>query len=145
MRLAVTKLRRWSVRSVLLAERACVAAALAVFASCSGPRSGSEVVFWAMGSEAEVADSLIDGFRRTHPQIPVRVQRVPWSAAHEKLLTAYVGGSMPDVFQVGNTWIAELAGLGALERLDERVAASSDTDTQDFFPGALAPNRIDGR
>jgi len=115
-----------------------------------------------MGSEAEVADSVLDGFRRTHPQIPVRVQRVPWSAAHEKLLTAYVAGSMPDVFQLGNTWIAELAALGALERLDDRVAGSgasgesgefrepgksdnSDKMTrEDFFPGALEPNLIDG-
>ncbi len=107
-----------------------------------------------MGSEAEVADSVIDGFRRTHPQIPVRVQRVPWSAAHEKLLTAYVAGSMPDVFQLGNTWIAELAALGALERLDDRVAGSGasgqpgkldTTAREDFFPGALEPNVIDGK
>lgn len=110
-------------------------------ASCSRPSDGERgVVFWAMGSEADAADRVLDGFRREHPDIPVRVQRVPWSAAHEKLLTAYVGGSMPDVFQLGNTWIAEMAALHALEPLDART-----TGRDDFFPGALAPNVVDGR
>jgi len=52
------------------------------------------------------------------------VQQVPWSAAHEKLVTAYVGGAMPDVFQAGNTWLPELAALDALEPLDDRIARS---------------------
>jgi len=103
------------------------------------------VVFWAMGSEAEVADAVIDGFRAEHPEIPVRVQRVPWSAAHEKLLTAYVGESMPDVFQLGNTWIPELAILGALEPLDARVAASTDVRRDDFFAGVLDANVVGGQ
>ena len=97
-----------------------------------------------MGSEAPLADAVLDGFRRANPDVPVRVQQVPWSAAHEKLLTAYVAGSMPDVFQLGNTWIAELATLGALEPLDARVASSGDVAREDFFAGALEPNVIDG-
>ncbi|HEY2774714.1 MAG TPA: extracellular solute-binding protein [Candidatus Binatia bacterium] len=95
-----------------------------------------EVVFWAMGSEAEVADSLLDGFRAAEPGIAVHVQRIPWSAAHEKLLTAYVAGAMPDVFQIGTTWVPEFAELGALEPMDERIA-SLPGGGKTFFPGAL--------
>jgi multiple sugar transport system substrate-binding protein len=51
----------------------------------------------------------------------VRVQQIPWSAAHEKLLTAYAGDSMPDAFQLGNTWIPEFVALRAIEPLDERL------------------------
>jgi multiple sugar transport system substrate-binding protein len=118
----------------------------AVLASCADRGAGNEpLVFWAMGSEATAAESVLAGFRSRHPDIAVRVQRVPWSAAHEKLLTAYVGGSMPDVFQLGNTWVAELATLGALEPLDARVAASGEVVRADFFEGVLAANEIDGR
>src|SRR5262249_61038926 len=67
-----------------------------------------------------------------------------WSAAHEKLLTAWVGGAMPDVVQVGNPWIPELVVLGAVEPLDERLAASGAIDRADYFPGTLAPNVVDG-
>jgi multiple sugar transport system substrate-binding protein len=69
---------------------------------------------------------------------------VPWSAAHEKLLTAFVGGAMPDVVQVGNTYIPELVVLGALEPLDARLAASRAIDPADYFPGTLDPNVVDG-
>jgi multiple sugar transport system substrate-binding protein len=47
-------------------------------------------------------------FERRYPEIQVKVQQIPWSAAHEKLLTAYAGDAMPDVFQLGNTWIPEI-------------------------------------
>ena len=56
-----------------------------------------------------------------HPGIRVRVQQIPWIAAHEKLLTAYVGDATPDLAQIGNTWIPEFAALGALEPLDAWV------------------------
>jgi multiple sugar transport system substrate-binding protein len=98
-----------------------------------------------MGSEAAAAETVLAGFRRQHPDVAVRVQRVPWSAAHEKLLTAFVGGSMPDVFQLGNTWVAELDALHALEPLDARIEAGGRGVRADFFPGVLSANEIDGR
>jgi multiple sugar transport system substrate-binding protein len=42
------------------------------------------------------------------------VQQIPWTAAHEKLLTAYVGESTPDIAQMGNTWIPEFHAVRAL-------------------------------
>ncbi|MFN2378360.1 MAG: sugar ABC transporter substrate-binding protein [Candidatus Binatia bacterium] len=124
-----------------------MALVLAVTASAcrGGGVADDAVVFWAMGAEAEAAEAVLAGFREQNPGIPVRVQKVPWSAAHEKLLTAYVGGSMPDVFQLGNTWVPELATLGALEPLDDRVAGSRDVQREDFFPGVLEANVVDGR
>lgn len=113
--------------------------------SCARRGADEPLVFWAMGSEAVAAEAVLEGFRRSNPDVAVRVQRVPWSAAHEKLLTAHVGGSIPDVFQLGSTWVAELATLGALEPLDARVAASPVVLRADFFEGALAANEIDGQ
>ena len=81
------------------------------------------------------------GVRAAHPGVRVRVQQIPWSAAHEKLLTAYVGDAMPDVFQLGNTWIPEFVALGALEPLDDahrRARAAVRPD--DYFPGILDTN-----
>lgn len=130
----------------LLPRLAVALLSLAVAAGCARTDADERaVVFWAMGSEAEAADAVLAGFREQHPEIPIRVQRVPWSAAHEKLLTAFVGGSMPDVFQLGNTWVAELDALGALEPLDARVEASETVGRDDFFAGALAANVVGGR
>ena len=97
-----------------------------------------------MGREGEVVAQLMPGFERRHPGLRVRVQQIPWSAAHEKLVTAYVGGAMPDVFQAGNTWLPEFAALDALEPLDDRIARSPALVRGDYFPGILDTNVIDG-
>ena len=80
---------------------------------------------WAMGREGEVVGELVRDFEREHPGIRVHVQQIPWSAAHEKLLTAHVGGSLPDLGQLGNSWIAEFGALEALLPLDTLLAATS--------------------
>ena len=103
------------------------------------------VEFWAMGQEGERVRELLPEFERRHPGIRVRVQQIPWSAAHEKLLTAYAGDAMPDVFQLGNTWIPEFVALRAIEPLDEHLRGWPDATLADFFPGILATNRLNGR
>ena len=101
--------------------------------------------FWAMGREGEVVESLVPEFERAHPGIHVDVQQLPWSAAHEKLLTAFAGDSTPDLCQLGNTWIAEFAAIHALEPLDRRLAGSSSIAPADYFAGIWDTNVVDGR
>ena len=100
--------------------------------------------FWAMGREAEVVTILLADFQARHPDVPVRVQQLPWTAAHEKLLTAYAGDALPDLCQLGNTWLPEFSALGALEPLDERMAAAG-ISRDDYFAGILDTNVDAGR
>jgi multiple sugar transport system substrate-binding protein len=51
---------------------------------------------------------------------------------------------MPDVFQAGNTWIPEFVALGALEALDGRIRRSATMRRDDYFPGILDTNVVDG-
>ncbi len=118
-----------------------------VAAGCRG-RARDDVAtvrFWGFGREGEVVRELVPEFERQNPRIRVEVQQIPWTAAHEKLLTAYVGRSTPDVSQMGNTWIAELAALGALEPLDARLAAAGAIPRGDYFPGIWDSNVVDGK
>lgn len=115
-------------------------------AACSDSSSKDIVLeFWAMGREGEVVRELMPEFERMHPGIRVKVQQLPWSAAHEKLLTAFVGDATPDVAQLGNTWIAEFASLGALDALGPAVAGSAVVDEGDYFAGIWDTNRFEGR
>ena len=130
---------------LLPARLRVVLSLLLLAAACSRERGASTVVeFWAMGREGEMVQQLVPEFERRLPGVRVRVQQVPWSAAHEKLLTAYVGKAMPDVIQVGNTWLPELVALGALARLDAWMAASSVVRPEAYFAGILETNVIDG-
>lgn len=117
----------------------------AALAGCGGRRSSeTSIDFWAIGSEGEQVLPLVRDFESENPGLHVHVQQIPWSAAHEKLLTAFAGNATPDVCQLGNTWIPELATLGALTPLDERVAGSKVIDPSDYFPGIWETNRMDG-
>ncbi len=116
-------------------------------AACAGgasPGGDVELRVWAFGSEGEALAPLAREFERSQPGIRVRVQQIPWTAAHEKLLTAYVGDALPDVAQLGNTWIPEFAALGALQALDSLIAHDSTAiPISDYFPGVLATNVVD--
>jgi multiple sugar transport system substrate-binding protein len=123
-----------------------VLAALSLAAGCDSSSSSRTTVlrFWAMGREGEVVAELLPEFERTHPGIRVKVQQLPWTAAHEKLLTAFAGDATPDLCQLGNTWIPELVALNALEPLDRHVRASPIVQAGDYFPGIWDTNQIDG-
>jgi multiple sugar transport system substrate-binding protein len=127
-------------RAALLAP-----ALLLLAAGCSrSAGDGQELRVWAFGAEGEALAPLARDFERENPGIRVRVQQIPWTAAHEKLLTAYVGGALPDVAQLGNTWIPEFAALGALQALDSLVARDTGAiPLRDYFPGVLATNVVD--
>jgi len=116
--------------------------ALGLGSACSRRDSARQVVdFWAMGREAEVVSQLLPEFHARHPGWRVRVQQLPWTAAHEKLLTAYAGDALPDLCQLGNTWLPEFTALNALEPLDERARASG-LALNDYYAGILDTNRM---
>jgi multiple sugar transport system substrate-binding protein len=126
-------------RIVLRAGAACTVA----LAGCVRP--GERLLrFWAMGREGEVVGELLADFQREHPGITLRIEQLPWTAAHEKLLTAFAGDATPDLAQLGNTWIAEFAALGALEPLKPWLEADRSIDPADYFSGIWRTNEIDG-
>lgn len=104
--------------------------------------------FWALGREGEVVKDLMPEFERRNPGIRVEVQQIPFLNAHEKLLTACVGHTTPDLAQVGNTWIPELTNLRAIASLNERVRRSpghpEGIAPADYFPGIWDTNVVDG-
>src|SRR5215510_2664049 len=117
----------------------------AAFSMASGGcvrRDAKAVHFWAMGREGEVMVDLLREFEALHPDIPVVLQKLPWLAAHEKLLTAFAGEALPDLCQLGNTWVPEFEALDALEPLDPYVAGSTIVKLDDYFPGLIDANRI---
>ncbi|MGQ0641125.1 MAG: sugar ABC transporter substrate-binding protein [Gemmatimonadaceae bacterium] len=122
----------------------CLALAFALGACRDHDSSAAGVTlrFWGMGREGEVVGELVKEFERQNPTIRVRVQQIPWIAAHEKLLTAQVGESTPDIAQLGNTWVSEFVALGALEPLGTRARTSHVVDSADYFAGIWATNVV---
>jgi multiple sugar transport system substrate-binding protein len=102
------------------------------------------VIFWGLGREGEVVSDMIPEFERRNPNIHIVVQQIPFIAAHEKMLTAYVGNATPDMAQIGNSWIPEMVAIHALDELTPLVRASKAIDQRDYFPGIWATNVVGG-
>ena len=104
-------------RNTWITARIAGALLLVLLCACAPSPSGEQTIrFWVMGREGEVIAQLIPGFERANPGIRVRVQQVPWTSAHEKLLTAWLkpgpAGTSP----------------AARPRLVARLTAESDAD-----------------
>jgi multiple sugar transport system substrate-binding protein len=122
----------------------CIAVSLLLL-GCARVGDQREVIhFWALGAEGENVQQLLPEFERRNPGIRVKLHAIPWTAAHEKLLTAYAGNSMPDVFQLGNTWIPEFLILRAIEPLDSLAASSSVVRESAYFAGIWETNINEG-
>ncbi|MEH0164945.1 sugar ABC transporter substrate-binding protein [Roseateles microcysteis] len=129
--------RPWTRRAWLGAA----AAAPALLSACK-PQDANTLRFWAMGREGEVAAELLAGFRAENPGVNLRIEALPWTAAHEKLLTAFAGDATPDVAQMGNTWLPEMAALGALEPLDDWLPRAPSLAPADYFEGIWQTNEV---
>jgi len=103
-----------------------------------GARRGDALTIWAMGNEAAALPRLVETMRRAPGAPRVTVQPLPWSAAHQKLLTGFAGGSLPAIGQVGNSWIAEMATIGAIAP----VPAKMQGLLADQFAAVVDTNRI---
>ncbi|MCY7354233.1 MAG: sugar ABC transporter substrate-binding protein [Lysobacter sp.] len=119
--------------------------AISWLSGCARKDDRTTISFWAMGREAEVVAEFIPEFEREHPDIRIDLQNIPWTSAHEKLLTAFAADALPDMCQLGNTWIPEFAALNTLEPLQSYVAASNVIEKADYFPGIWETNVVDGQ
>ena len=127
-----------------LAAAAALLLVLAL-AGCEAARDDRVTVrLWGLGREGEVVRDLVPEFERRNPGVHLVVQQIPWTSAHEKLLTAFVGRATPDLAQLGNTWIPEFAGIGALEPLGGSLAGSTSVSSAGYFPGVWDTSLYDG-
>jgi multiple sugar transport system substrate-binding protein len=118
-------------------------AAMAALCACAPAKQETTLKFWTFGREGEVVGELLAEFESAHPGVRVEVQNMPLSAAHEKLLTAFAGDALPDLCQLGNTWIPEFAALGALEPLQVYLDKSEVVHRHDYFAGIWETNVVD--
>ena len=95
------------------------------------------IEFWGLGREGEVVAALIPQFERENPSIRVNVQQLPWTAAHEKLLTATSATRFRTSPRSAIPGFRSWSHSGRSSRWTSRVAGSKVVDaTATTFPGS---------
>jgi multiple sugar transport system substrate-binding protein len=91
----------------------------AIAGGCAAKKPAGEKVveMWVMPNSLEpVADleRLLKPFEEK-TGIKVKITSVDWGAAWSKITTAATSGDVPDMVQLGSTWVSAISGMGALE------------------------------
>ncbi|MCM2576237.1 sugar ABC transporter substrate-binding protein [Streptomyces meridianus] len=98
------------------------------------------ITVWGFGTEGEKLQEVADAYEKKHPNITVKVTPIGWDVAHQKLVSAAAAGTLPDMAQMGTTFMGEMADLGVLEPVDTKKF-----DKGDFFPAAWGNNVFDDK
>lgn len=92
-------------------------AAFALAAILGGVACGrshvQQIVFWEFWPAADL-QPLIDKFERQHPGMEVRMEQLTWQTGEQKIRTAIASGEVPDLCEIGSTWMPQLLESGRL-------------------------------
>jgi multiple sugar transport system substrate-binding protein len=77
--------------------------------------------FWSEPAQRAFMDTLLAGFHREHPEIPVEVTELSWADGKTKLMVGFNSETAPDVLELGSDWVAQFSSSGVLHGLDSNV------------------------
>src|ERR1044071_9134835 len=77
--------------------------------------------FWSEPAQRAAMDTLLAGFHREHPEIPVEVTELSWADGKTKLMVGFNSETAPDVIELGSDWVAQFSASGVLLELDSNA------------------------
>jgi multiple sugar transport system substrate-binding protein len=92
----------------------------AFLAASTTTAHATELNMWVMAttdSQQQDMQELLKPYLDKHPGLRINVTVLNWEAAWSKITVAAVSGHGPDILELGTTWVASLAAMGALEPL----------------------------
>lgn len=115
--------------------------------SCAPEKTGGPVTvqMWIMPNSLEPLrdiEEALKSFEENHPNIKVKVTVVDWGAAWTKITTAATSRDVPDIAQLGSTWVGAISGMGALLDIKDRVPELGGASA--FVPAAWKSSGIIG-
>ena len=114
---------------------------------CAPAKKSNErvVEFWVMPNSLNPVgdiEALLKPFEEKSG-IKVKVTSVDWGAGWSKITTAATSGDVPDIAQLGSTWVSAIAAMGALEELSKEAVATLG-GPKAFVPVAWTTTGVEG-
>jgi ABC-type glycerol-3-phosphate transport system substrate-binding protein len=112
--------------------------------SCKGERGKSKgLIIWESYNDEEhsVFMEIVNAYLKTHPDIKIEVQRIPFTGMEQKILTALAAKSTPDIARVDYAFVAKLADKNALVPIGEDEIGELK---EQLIEAALEANRYKG-
>lgn len=108
------------------------------------PRFTDEVTFnrFGFGTDNITSEVRVAAFQAAYPNFELQATT---EFDDQKILTAVASGDVPDLFWLGSDSIQSWAARGALEPLDELIAADDRFDMTQFYESEVARDQYDGQ
>ncbi len=96
------------------------------------------------GGEQPVDRAVIEGhlerWEALHPEIKVDVIDVPWSLAHDRIVSMIMADDLPDMIHIGSRWLSEFTDMGIVLPLEEYFAEKRSL----YYPGLIQTVEVEG-
>ncbi|MFC0674712.1 extracellular solute-binding protein [Brachybacterium hainanense] len=115
-------------------------AAGGALSACSGSSKDGAVTWATWGSPEDLKsyDRFQEAFAENHPEVPLDFQpTASYDEYHSKLLTQLSSGKAPDVFYVGDDYIASFIRNDVLLPVDDLIAGEGSPIAKDDFAASL--------
>jgi multiple sugar transport system substrate-binding protein len=100
-------------RSTRVLKGAAAGALLALIGSCTSAPKKTEIVFWQFWP-ADVIQPLLTRYEHENPGVSVRMEQLTWDSGKDKILAAVASGTVPDLCELGSTYMPRFLASGAL-------------------------------
>jgi|SRR5690606_21008547 ABC-type glycerol-3-phosphate transport system substrate-binding protein len=86
---------------------------------------GTHISFWngLTGSDGVTLNQMLVQFAEENPDISVTVEIIGWNTLYQKLQTAFVAGTQPDLFMLHASEVPQYASFGVLRSMDDQFTS----------------------
>lgn len=103
---------------------------------------GTHISFWngLTGSDGVTLNEMLAEFAAENPDVSVTVEMIAWAQLYQKLQTAFVAGTQPDVFLLHASEVPQYASYGVLRDLTDQYTSGGGWLPDDD----ISANTMDG-
>ena len=102
--------------------RLAAATLLGTLLACAPAPRARTIVFWQFWSP-DVVTPLLARFEQEHPGWKVQMEQLTWQSGLEKITAAVASGKVPDLCELGSTWMPRMLAAGQLTDWSDGVAS----------------------
>lgn len=95
--------------------------------------------------DGEIVESMLDDFKKAHPDVTVEVEKLAYDSMRDKLVASFQSpDGNYDLIMVDNPWMYDFVQAGFVQPLDDMIKGTDGYDYEDFYAPLRKVNEVDG-
>lgn len=110
--------------------------------SASAAAASGNLTVWVGSWWQPIVPKVVQAFEQAYPRVKLTIEPIPISGYEQKVVTATLGGTPPDVVDLDTTWISSIASKRLLQPLDSTFGG---LPAKEFSPGSWTGSHFKGK